>query len=202
MEYRVVPFTPVMRASDGKAMGEGRGVGIHLGDVIRELRIFIDGEFKTSNENFAKGGFMYELWVESALSTYVGYDVPLIPVGEMEVDNIFMNLDKYDPEHEIVYEFKATWKSMRGLEVDGELDYEVFREKFWYFVLQVAAYCRAIGCFTARIVVWFINGDYSYREPNGGPQFRLYEFRFTQEELDQNWKTITQHAKQMRRSQR
>ena len=208
MQARVVPFTPVMVDAEGRAMGVGRGTGLHLSEILLYMRRALDPRLDKlvaagpGNTNFCNAGFMFELWVEQALATYIGYSDRkyLITPGEMEVDGIAMNPDRFHVGEGKVVEFKATWKSSRKLfDANGELNVDVFEELFYYYRWQGMAYCHGLGCTKLDIVVWFVNGDYTFKDPTGGPRFYVFEFEFTDQEILDNWKMICGNAEAVRR---
>lgn len=206
MQARILPYTPQMYDATGNRWGTGRGAGLHLSEVIRYMREGLGARLPAQdagNPGFAQVGLMLEVWVERALATYVGYgEQHLVTPGEMYVDGIGMNPDRYHTRDDKVVEYKATWRSLRKLELDGELDLDAFEELFYYYRWQVMAYCHGLGCLAADIVILFVNGDYSYKEPRGGPQFRVIEMRFTEQEIMDNWRNILANAEGLRRMRR
>ncbi len=207
MQARILPYTPPMYSAEGQPWGTGRGAGLHLSEVIRYMREGLGAKLPaqdTGNNGFAQVGLMLETWVEKALAKYVGYgEQHLIYPGEMWVDGIGMNPDRYHTRDEKVVEYKATWRSLRKIEgLDGDLALDVFEELFYYYRWQVMAYCHGLGCLDADLVILFVNGDYSYKEPRGGPQFRVIEMHFTEQEIADNWRNILANAEGLRRERR
>lgn len=193
-----------MLDGSGNVMGHGRSRGLHLGDVLAHMKgVLGQAPVDTGNEAFIKAGFMFEMWVATALSKYVGFDMAsrLIEPGECDVDGIFLTPDRVEPDADTLWEFKATWLSMRKL-IDlatGEVNVKGLMEHRWAWLIQVMAYARAMGVVKVRIVVMFMNGDYTYKAPNGGPQFRVIELVFTDDELAQNWTMVLNNAADLRK---
>lgn len=182
--------------------GEHRGAGLHLSEVIHYMRVTL-GELSDAQTNmgdlWAMHGFVFELWVGQALTTYLSYsDVNLVEPGECEVDGILMNPDRLDVGDGKLWEMKATWKQMKKLIDGGEVNVEGLKKFFWHWLVQVMSYCNALGTRRARIVINFVNGDYTYKPPNGGPQFRAIDLEFTAAEIRENWKMILVNAAGLR----
>lgn len=215
MKARIAPFDPQFLDSKGHLFGTGigRSKGTHLSAVIKYIRIKL-GELRlTDNSSFAMFGFIFELLVEKVLAAYLTFnDADMIDPGEQCSDGIYMTPDKFNPwigECGTVLEYKSTWKSLGGSKntpsifIDGDrangLDVEVFQERFWFWLMQLMAYCRAMGTTRGTLVALFINGDYSFRDPNGGPQFLCVTFEFTKEEIEANWTMLVREAREMER---
>jgi hypothetical protein len=204
MRAKVVPFSPVLLDASGRPMGEGRGLGVHLSDVIRFMRITLgeldEAALANTPQGFAIGGWLFELWMGQALATYLSYsDANLIAPGECELDGILMNPDRLDIDDERLWEMKATHKTMKKLiDADGSINVEGLKKFFWYWLVQILAYCKVMGTRKARLVVNFVNGDYTFKPPFGGPQFVAIDFEFNQAEVEDNWKMVLVNAAAMR----
>jgi hypothetical protein len=213
MKARRRPFTPVLRDAHGNIFGSGvgRSPGTHLSQVIKYLRSKLGELTLTGNDNFAAMGFVFELWVEKALAQYLTFDeADMIEPGECCVDRIYMTPDRFNPflgPDGTVLEFKSTHKSLGGSKntpaiiVDGEIVVEVLQERFWFWLVQLMAYCRAMGTRRGIIVAAFLNGDYTYRPPMGGPQFIVIECEFTEKEIEENWALVKREARAMEREE-
>lgn len=93
----------------------------------------------------------------------------------------------YEEDPDLVLgEFKRTKYSMRGAPFD---------KKFAKWVCQMQCYCYHLRTRVARLFVLFINGDYSYKPPNGDEQIKAWQFTFGQRELNDNWNTLVRHAR-------
>jgi hypothetical protein len=215
VKAQIAPFDPQFLDSKGNLFGSGigRSKGTHLSSVIKYIRIKL-GELRlTGNDAFAMFGFIFEILVEKALAAYLTFnEKDMIEPGEQECDGIFLTPDRFNPfigENGTVFEYKATWKSIGGSKtkasifIDGVrengLDVEVFQERFWYWLMQLMEYCRALGTYRGCIVALFMNGDYSFRDPYGGPQFVCVEFEFTEEEIEANHEMVVREAREMER---
>lgn len=98
----------------------------------------------------------------------------------------------YSPDHLIfngvttLGEFKCTWFSIRAGIQDKRFDK-------WF--TQMKSYCYHLQTPYARLYALFVNGDYSYKPPYGGPHVRAWDIEFTRRELDDNWAMLMRHAR-------
>ncbi len=161
---------------------EPRAEGIHLSSVIKSLQDAAGLGYKgggfTDMELTAEIGLLWE----RALSKIMGEKYGVRP-PQIKEDDIWMSPDGIgpDPKGEVplaVYEYKATWKSIKQLPVDN-----------FYYMAQVKSYCRALGTTIAIMHIFHIMGDYK----GSGPIYRVARIEFTQQELDQNWEMICRH---------
>ncbi len=164
----------------------GRSGGLHLSSVIRDIGFalgyippqYLEGEMQV--EKICLG----QAW-EDHLAKHQHPDILYHP-GEILVDGIAMSPDGLSyVEHGILHEFKLTWKSMAK---------ERDLESQWLWIAQMMGYCHAHGLDTAWLHVFWVNGNYKYGTPEGGPQYKVYQFKFSQKDLKSNWRTITGRA--------
>ena len=90
-----------------------------------------------------------------------------------------------------VGEMKLTWLSSR--EVPREPS-NGFPPKFDKYFVQMKAYCRCLETADARLIAFFINGDYD-RKRNAGPELLAWDITFSKRELEENWAMLISHAK-------
>lgn len=176
-------------------VGPPRSSGVHVSEIIRSIEneVTKKGKRKPQQElsederrrmgAYTSAGFAWEEiirrhLVEMQITSNDRYSSP----GEVERDGIFGTPDWFDIEDFCVEEFKCTWRSSRR---DISAD-------FWSWWVQIKAYCWMLGVETARLRVFFVNGD--YRE--SGPQIRQWQASFDEAELKANWKMLVQHAKE------
>ena len=173
---------------------EFRPSGVHVSDIIRDIENTVTkkGQRKgvaelTEDEKNRMGvytsmGWAWELIIRPALrDVYFAGDDRFTVVGPVPCDGIIGTPDGFDCDDYCLEEFKATWRSSRRDIVDD----------FWSWQVQMKAYCYMLGTQTARLRVFFVNGD--YRE--SGPQIKMWEFLYDDEELRQNWTMLVNHAK-------
>lgn len=198
---------------DGSRVGEGRAEGLHLGEIIGEMRREAglaagvpEGEPTWLR---AQTGFLFE-WaleliaggmpVREAMDTAFKRYMLEARAGVVKQittvrDDIHMTPDGIDAR--TLESYKFTWKSMRKA-ADGE----AFSEHFWPWLIQEGAYLASLRLagYDLDAVKWYVfwaNGDYS-RKPGNGPQVRVYQARFTQQELDDIWARVLRQAMKMR----
>jgi hypothetical protein len=102
----------------------------------------------------------------------------------------------YSPDHLIwngdgvfrVGEFKVTWMSIKQGIRDPRF------AKWW---TQIMAYCFHLGTRYARLYALFINGDYTWKDPYGGPHLRCWDVEFQQHELSDEWATLVRHGRKV-----
>jgi len=116
-----------------------------------------------------------------------------------------------EPEHGIIFspdliifnhhvrvgEIKLTWLSSRETpsEPGGQ-----FPPKFAKYITQMACYCRCLETPYARLIGFFVNGDYAFlRKGEKGkgpsPQLLAWDLTFTKRELDEEWNSVINFAK-------
>lgn len=196
--------------SSGKLMGEGRSEGIHLSQIIRWAREKLEGPIQqTGNEHFMTMGFLLEVILERGFKLFGSMmrkdRSKIVRPGEFELDGIYMTPDGLGiSEEAVIEEYKATYKSLARLtgtnpdKGDCAGDVLCWLKRFhWWWLVQIMAYCWAVGTEKARLIVWFANGDYSHKPPFGGPQVIVVELEFTLEELQANWTTVLQYRDEM-----
>lgn len=93
--------------------------------------------------------------------------------------------------HVRVGEIKLTWLSTR--EVPREPG-GVFPPTFGKYVTQMACYCRCLHTPYARLIGFFVNGDYG--KTTRGPELLAWDIEFTKREMDEEWQAAINHGKQ------
>lgn len=206
-------------------MGEGRSEGLHWSQVTGALAEMERGrpykEIKGEQEGVRMAlGFILETFIEHAFKVWMSASRRRRVVTQTELSvptpggPIFMTLDGIDydsdPDGPVVEEYKATWRSMRKLGSTGWSDMQDLSDQdlatvrdgleaeFWEWLVRIKGYCRAVGTRKARLVVLFVNGDYSWR-PGHGPQIRQFDLEFTEQEIQENWVMGERMAARIRR---
>lgn len=167
---------------------EERQPGLHLGTVIKSLQDKSGLGYKGTGFNDMQLTAEIGLLWENALSKIMKEKYALRP-PQISVDGIWMSMDGInndlcpgsDPAGEVplvVEEYKCTWKSTKSNPTED-----------FYYMCQVKSYCRAIATNVAVMRIFYIMGDYK----GSGPQYRIARIKFTDRELDDNWKMIIQH---------
>lgn len=87
-------------------------------------------------------------------------------------------------------ELKLTWASCREM---PSAPTNHLPPNFSKYLVQMMSYCKCLGTPYARLIAYFVNGDYS--KPLR-PQLRAWDLEFSTRELHENWQMIINHAKQ------
>ncbi len=194
--------------------GYVRTPGLHMSGIYNDLYADMYPE-KYSNDGFEKEGpqtrmtlgTAFEEVLEESLARRILGERPGEFVTQHAADCVFHRqpvLVKafqtpcpcgagviYSPDHLIfngvtrLGEFKCTWYSIRqGIE----------DKKFDKWFCQMKAYCHHLETQHARLYVLFVNGDYSWKDPYGGPHVRAWDIEFSEGELVKNWRMLVRHA--------
>lgn len=180
----------------GLIEGPHRPPGIHVSTIIRDLMAASDpkkyggpgGGIDPVTQLRFEVGFAFERALELGFQTR--RNVNIIRPDPIQVDGIWLSPDGFDTEAWAVSEFKATWKRAVDLPDDPSV---------WYWIVQIKAYCHALGVSAARLWALFLNGNYK-----GGflPDMRVWDLAFQPVEIAENWRMILQHRDFMRRKGR
>jgi hypothetical protein len=165
-----------------------RSPGVHLSQVIKKVGLkvgYIPPQFASEDSMNATKVCMGLAW-EDHLAAHQHPDILYHP-GELVLDGIAMTPDGLSfVDDGILHEFKLTWKSMKK---ENDLEGE------WLWICQMMSYCKAAGLTRAWLHVLWVNGNYKYGDAeNGGVQYRIYQFDFTKQELNDNWATIQRNS--------
>lgn len=166
-----------------------RSEGLHLSDVLNDIErvLFKDEAERKSNFNnpyWAEIGFLWERLLELAWKDMLGKRP-----GEVVRDGIICSPDGECVKDGYIEEYKCTWKSTK------KKPWEI-----WRWMVQVKSYCYVMGVNMVMFHVLHVNGDYSFFRGNtdGGPEYKQYMILFTDNELQDNWNMIKDHAEKLR----
>lgn len=182
------PPYPDRFKSEADELGLARSGGLHLTPIIRDIEHTMKprDEWCTEDELafFGAGGFLWErVFGEAHRDSVVSGD--LVRPGEWSLDGITGSPDLIRQSDWCLIETKCTWKGLRQWEP------LTLERNFWLWVAQVKSYAKMIGTNTAEIHVFFVAGN--WRPPV--PTVRSLRLKFSDQELDNNWKMIVNHAK-------
>jgi hypothetical protein len=182
-----------------RSRGGERSGGAHVSELIRDIqnKVTHKGKRKPFDQlsaeerrrmgNYTSLGWAFELIIERALrevwSDIFLRDERYVKTGELFLDGVVGTPDWFDTFDVSVIEFKATWRSSR----------RDLRQDFTSWMWQIKAYCKMMATTTARLYVFFVNGN--YRE--SGPQLKGFALTFTQQEIDDNWAMLIQHMESL-----
>jgi len=179
-------------------MGSGvpRSEGLHLTDVIKSLETKLGVGYK--GDGFEDIFLTMEMgfWWEDVLALafarrhavrldevccdgIIGSPDGIIPdPGMHDADgNVLV-----DPSGNIVLEeYKLTWKSAKKPLND-----------VWKYMVQAKSYCHMLGFDTVIFRACYVFGYWNGK----GPLYREAYIKFTEEELENNWNMIVNHAKE------
>ncbi len=153
---------------------QGRSEGVHISTVIHDLCIRLGhfkGDLDPNQAWFELGNALEWAIIQRMEREFPGR---YIQPGELELNGLYGTPDLWDLDEWLTIEIKCAWMSSKHQPDD---------DKFWRYWTQVKAYCKMAGMDRAHLYVTHINGDYT----KVGPDFRVWEQVFTQEELDENW---------------
>lgn len=196
---------PVLIASDiADLLPMHREPGNHVSEIINRLSVKLGAWADTGDRpaqiQFEMGNAA-ELMIAEALAKRYARNYPERYVHglALEKDGIHGNLDLLDTVDFAVEDVKLTKKSIKH-EIEGE--------KYWHNWVQVMAYCYMIGSNIGRLHLVFVNGNYKFPgekgyDPYEGPehpgssgwQYRVWEDRFTDQVLENNWRMLLGHRK-------
>jgi hypothetical protein len=162
-----------------------RSSGLHLSTIIHAMSAELEPDRFTGTMSAARveTGLAVERMLEEGLKRkWPGRFRPT----EFVLDGIAMSPDGYDPHAGTLEEFKCTWMSSR--DCPGH-------RKFWHWLVQIKGYLKALELLEARLRVFFVNGDYSRKPPDGDPGLKSYHLLFTQQEIEDNWAMIFNYAR-------
>lgn len=202
MIIRCVPGLSIADLAMARS-GEDRTPGLHLSDVLKSIMRKMDPDTyakydgKPMDPNTIEPGFAFEVALERAFDAR---RMNILRIGEVEKDGIIMSPDGLDADDPATLEeFKFTKKSAGGTPTPCSIHSDIkqgcgfcrhdFHVKFLSWVLQIKSYVYALGINHARLRAMFVNGDYSSRQFSD-PQFRTWEFEFTDAELHEHWHNL------------
>lgn len=181
-----------------------RSGGLHLSTIIKTLMRRIqprrfpkldDGkEWTTEATTRVEIGLVFENMLEQGLAEKFGTVRP----GEVFSDEgIAMSPDGVNPSEQALEEYKSTYMSSRDglfetVVMEG-VEYQVVRDKYLHWMYQIKGYCKWLGVRTAILRVLYLAGDYS--KPIT-PQFKSYRLTFTDQEIEDNWQTLMNVARE------
>ena len=190
-----------------------RSEGCHVTDVTGLIMKKVDPKRygrpfdPADSENWQEAGFLWEDILGRAFADRAAVgampwgeigEVRFRP-GEVERDGIVGSPDALaiTPLRDvpIIEEYKATWKSMgpwlQPSDPDGQKLSALEDTRYLGYLLQLKSYCTIVGTTQARLIILFLNGDYTKYVP----QVRGFELTFTPRELNEHWTMIKNTAR-------
>jgi hypothetical protein len=170
-------LTPLGETFPILGSGLHRAEGCHLTDITRYVMDTIDPiTTKFDNPQLTmEMGFIWEDLLSLVLGNRLGKRI-----SDVQRNGIYLNPDGLgaDPliRHSLaVEEYKCTWRSVNRLPTENIR-----------WMMQVKAYCHALGIPVAVMHNLHVNGNYK----GSGPLPVSYRIEFTNQELKDNWAVI------------
>jgi len=195
------PFIPrgsgVPRTPSGGTKGK-----LHLTDVIHAIEHRLDRHYKGNGFEDRDLTMEVGFWWEEMLGM-VHANRHAVRIGEVEKDDIIGSPDGKGPDTGVVKtvdgkptlvvppipgkvvleEYKFTWKSSKNSPSTN-----------WYWMTQCKSYCHMLGLDTVVMRICHIMGNYK----GSGPLYRVARIAYTERELYENWRMITEYAEEMK----
>lgn len=158
-----------------------RSTGLHQSTIIRMMMRELEPERfgKPLDMPRIEAGYAFERMLEAGLKRK--WPTRYRP-QEIQCDGIAMSPDGFDPDANILEEFKCTWMSSRDCPRD---------RRFSHWLWQIKGYLHALKIREARLRVFFVNGDY---RPSA-PRLVSYALTFDDREIAENWAMLVNYAK-------
>lgn len=171
-----------------------RSPGLHVSTIIQSMmevaypKLFARASEADSQvrENWMEAGFAFE---DALARTFAERQQVTFRPGEIVKDGVICSPDgitiRGRDSDALVYgnEFKCTWKSLRGFDLDAP--------KFLYWKYQIRAYAYVTGILDWELCVLFLNGD--WKPPV--PVVKRYFLTFQPHEPAEAWSQLLAHAR-------
>lgn len=174
---------------------------LHLSTIYKDLmcdlqpKRFNRDPFKINPR--VEAGILFESILEEALARKFSTYRP----GEIVSDEgIYMSPDGVNLEQNCGEEYKCTWMSSRAgvTDEDGQP-----LEKFVHWFIQMKGYAKWLYVDRFLLRVFFVNGNYNRSgllrdgtiDPDAGPCFKTFDIGFSEEEIEENWAMLINHAR-------
>lgn len=179
---------------DGDPIDDGRTrAKVYLSDCVKRVYPY-EGDALEGEQPWLRAwvGFVWERCLEWFFKHALASRRNIIRPPEQELDGVFMHPDGLCTDDGSLEEYKLTWVSMKN-----GASAAAFAKKFPRWMMQVMGYAKALGVTKVRFWVFWVMGDYTFK-PGHGPQCRVYEVEFEQDEVDGNWEMVLEQAKCIR----
>lgn len=194
---RITPLSLPLEELIGKSTGV-RAPGLHISDIYNRYFQVLEPKRYGQNTPFdtkrVQMGLTFESIVEEGLraptANALGQLEECARPGEMTTsEGIAFNPDLIIfGEQTRIGEIKLTWLSCKDMPREES---NALPPKFQKYVVQMQAYCHACETPYARLIAYFVNGDYKPM----APQLKAWDFEFTKRELYDNWQLLLNVAK-------
>lgn len=182
-----------------------RSTGLHVSDIIRDLALqahYLDKKYADSDiDEDPELVLLGMAWEKEILLQHP--EIHGHP-GEFVVDGIAMSPDGVSESQHYpfdLHEIKLTKKSR-----PKTVNLIMTVPKWWMYITQMKCYLRALESRQAFLHVGFVNNSYAFLRGRDNVDvneammaYRIYDIKFTWEEIRDNWTMIKNHEKTMRR---
>ncbi len=170
----------------------------HISSVIRSLCLrlghFTDDGSEPNQVRFELGSAFEDALIAALVNRHAAHSPHRYArVGELTHDGMIGTPDLYDIDAASVVEVKLTWMSSR---------HEPESVKFWKYWRQVQCYCTMLGVSRGELHVCHVMGDYARGKDSTGPVYNVWDWTWTQQELNDNWRMIKTHREAMKIAER
>lgn len=165
-----------------------RSEGLHVSSAIKRIMESLHPDRFGGDEGPNQTRMMLGNAMEAAIIDALAREYPdrYVKPGECEFDDVFGTPDLWDIIDWQTVEIKLTWASSRRAE-------DIEDPWFFRYWVQIMAYCLMCGQTTGRLIIIFINGDYSRGGTGGQPTVMMWEWTWTDEELKENWAMLKRY---------
>lgn len=174
---------------------------LHVSTIYKDLMCDLQPK-RFSREPFTMNanveiGILFESMLEEALRRKYATVRP----GEIiSTEGIAMSPDGVNPDLIAGEEYKCTWMSCGKGIVD---EYGQPLDRFVHWFIQMKAYAKWLEVNRFLLRVLFVNGNYNRTgklkdgsvDPESGPTFKTFDIQFSDEEIEENWAMLINHAR-------
>lgn len=183
-------ITPVPHGLDIAKSVLPRSPGLHMSSLYSDL--YCDLEPK----RFERGGTPDPLRLEAGLSLELmleeGFHARHAErPGELVTEEGIIyspDLILFEDGYTRLGEIKLTWASAREVPMESAT---TFPPSFSRWFVQMQAYCHALQTPHARLIAFFVNGNYRPQKPT----LHAWDIEFTARELKENYQMLLNHGR-------
>lgn len=167
-----------------------RSPGLHISEIYGDLYRRLEPERYGKGEPnplLLEAGLSLETVIEDGLKGRLGHR----PGEVVSPEGIISSPDLVLVNGHIrVGEIKCTWMSCREMPI---AEANVWPQKFSRWNVQMMWYCSELGLNHARLIGFFVNGN--YKPPQ--PKLLAWDVEYTDRELQENRQMLLRHAVEM-----
>lgn len=173
---------------------------LHLSDIYKDLMCGLQPKRFDKSKPFDMRKVETGLLFENMLEVGLRQKFTTMRPGEIvSPEGIWMSPDGFNPTDVCGEEYKCTWTSSRIREGTTPYtdEYGLPSNKFLHWFIQMKGYAKHLDTDTFLLRALHINGDYERIKGVGyQPQFLTHRIRFSEMEIEDNWRMLINHATQ------